>query len=90
MLSALPFVLGHLGTFLSGMASSLIVQHLVKWSRTFRDSRATMRRRREASRIMNKRFDDMRDLIRSEIARVDQKLDRITDILSAIEQQRLH
>jgi hypothetical protein len=49
----------------------------------------------------NKRFDDMRDLIRSEIARVDQKLDRITDTLSAmlndheqriraIEQQRPH
>jgi hypothetical protein len=32
----------------------------------------------------NKRFDDMRDLIRSEIARVDQKLDRITDTLSAM------
>jgi hypothetical protein len=49
----------------------------------------------------NKRFDDMRDLIRSEIARVDQKLDRITDTLGAmlseheqrirtIEQQRPH
>jgi len=43
----------------------------------------------------NKRFDDMRDLIRSEIARVDQKLDRITDMLNdheqrirSIEQQR--
>jgi hypothetical protein len=32
----------------------------------------------------NKRFDDMRDLIRSEIARVDQKLDRITDTLGAM------
>jgi hypothetical protein len=32
----------------------------------------------------NKRFDDMRDLIRSEIARVDQKLDRIADTLGAI------
>jgi hypothetical protein len=49
----------------------------------------------------NKRFDDMRDLIRSEIARVDQKLDGITDTLGAmlsdheqgiraIEQQRPH
>jgi len=49
----------------------------------------------------NKRLDDMRDFIRSEIARVDQKLDRITDTLSAmlndheqrirsIEQQRPH
>jgi hypothetical protein len=49
----------------------------------------------------NKRFDDMRDLIRSEIARVDQKLDRITDTLGAmlsdheqriraLEQQRPH
>jgi hypothetical protein len=32
----------------------------------------------------NKRFDDMRDLIRSEIARVDQKLDRMTDTLGAL------
>jgi hypothetical protein len=38
----------------------------------------------------NKRFDDMRDFIRFEIARVDQKLDRITDTLSAIKQQRPH
>jgi len=49
----------------------------------------------------NKRVDDMRDFIRSEIARVDQKLDRITDTLGAmlndheqrirsIEQQRPH
>ena len=49
----------------------------------------------------NKRFDDMRDLIRSENARIDQKLDRITDTLGAvlsdheqriraIEQQRPH
>jgi len=49
----------------------------------------------------NKRFDDMRDLIRSEIARIDEKLDRITDTLSAmlddheqrirsVEQQRPH
>jgi len=36
----------------------------------------------------NRRFDDMRDLIRSEIARVDRKLDRIAQILSAVEQQR--
>jgi septal ring factor EnvC (AmiA/AmiB activator) len=49
----------------------------------------------------NKRFDDMRDFIRSENARIDQKLDRIADTLSAmlsdheqriraIEQQRPH
>jgi hypothetical protein len=35
----------------------------------------------------NKRFDDLRDLIRSEVARVDQKLDRITDTLSAISER---
>jgi hypothetical protein len=49
----------------------------------------------------NKRFDDMRDFIRSENARIDQKLDRIAETLSAmlsdheqrirsIEQQRPH
>lgn len=32
----------------------------------------------------NERFDDMRDLIRSESARLEQKLDRISDTLSAI------
>jgi hypothetical protein len=49
----------------------------------------------------NKRFDDMRDFIRSENARGDRKLDRIADTLGAmlndheqriraIEQQRPH
>jgi hypothetical protein len=49
----------------------------------------------------NKRFDDMREFIRSENARLDQKLDRIADTLGArlndheqrirsIEQQRPH
>jgi hypothetical protein len=49
----------------------------------------------------NKRFDDMRDFIRSENTRIDQKLDRIAETLSAmlgdheqrlrsIEQQRPH
>jgi len=49
----------------------------------------------------NKRFDDMRDFIRSENARIDQKLDRIAETLTAmlsdheqrirsIEQQRPH
>jgi hypothetical protein len=32
----------------------------------------------------NKRFDDMRDLIRSENARLDQKLDRISETLTAV------
>ena len=32
----------------------------------------------------NKRFDDMRDFIRSENARIDQKLDRIAETLSAM------
>jgi hypothetical protein len=32
----------------------------------------------------NTRFDDMRDLIRSEIARVDRKLDSITDTLGVM------
>jgi hypothetical protein len=55
----------------------------------------------DSTTATNKRFDDMRDLIRSEIARLDQKLDRITDTLGAmlsdheqriraIEQQRPH
>jgi hypothetical protein len=51
----------------------------------------------DSATATNKRFDDMRDLIRSEIARVDQKLDRITDTLGdheqrirALEQQRPH
>ena len=55
----------------------------------------------DSTTATNKLFDDMRDLIRSEIARVDQKLDRITDTLGAmlsdherriraIEQQRPH
>jgi hypothetical protein len=33
---------------------------------------------------VNKRFDDMRDLIRSENARIEQKLDRIADTLTAV------
>ena len=33
---------------------------------------------------VGKRFDDMRDLIRSENARIDQKLDRISETLTAI------
>ena len=32
----------------------------------------------------NKRFDDMRDFIHSENARLDQKLDRITETLTAV------
>jgi hypothetical protein len=36
----------------------------------------------------NKRFDDMRDLIRSENARLEQKLDRIAETLSAMLQDR--
>jgi hypothetical protein len=32
----------------------------------------------------NKRFDDMRDFIRSENARIEQKIDRIADTLTAV------
>ena len=38
----------------------------------------------DSSTATNKRFDDMRDLIRSENARLDQKLDRISETLTAI------
>ena len=34
--------------------------------------------------FMNKRFDDQRDIIHSEISRLDQKLDRIADTLTAM------
>jgi len=32
----------------------------------------------------NKRFDDQRDLIRSEVARLDQKLDRVAETLGTV------
>jgi hypothetical protein len=38
----------------------------------------------ETSAAVNKRIDDMRDLMRSENLRLDQKLDRIADTLATV------
>jgi hypothetical protein len=38
----------------------------------------------DSSTATNKRFDDQRDFIHSEISRLDQKLDRIADTLTAM------
>jgi len=38
----------------------------------------------DSATATNKRFDDQRDFIRSEVARLDQKLDRIAETLNAM------
>jgi hypothetical protein len=38
----------------------------------------------ETGTALNRRIDDMRDLIRSENSRIDQKLDRIADTLRTV------
>jgi hypothetical protein len=50
----------------------------------FNDGKTLATRISDLATATNTRFEDMRDFIRSEIARVDRKPDRITDTLGAM------